>query len=102
MDEIGALKDAHLKEVNPAFKPQVGNSLLTEKACQMQRAQIAKEKGEAWLLSRSNTPFAYINSCERVSNQWDDDNIALVLEDVRHFKDLEDLDTFNAEDLGVL
>ena len=33
-----------------------------------------------------------MNSCERVCNQWDDDNIALVLDDIRHLKDVEDLD----------
>ena len=33
MDEIRALKEVVLKEVNPALKPQVGNSLLTENKC---------------------------------------------------------------------
>ena len=56
MDEISALKDVVLEEVKAEFKPQVGNYLLTEKAIQTQCAQVAKEKGEAWMPSRSNTP----------------------------------------------
>ncbi|PXF42966.1 hypothetical protein BWQ96_07304 [Gracilariopsis chorda] len=66
MDEIRDMKEGVLRELKPAFEPQVGSLLLTKTAQEQHCAITVKEKGEKCLKTRSLTlsvcdsPFANV------------------------------------------